>query len=321
MTVLTIGAVTTDRLMQVDRLAMPDEEVRVTAVESYDGGSAANVAVGVSRLGVRAAYLGCVGNDSEGDHHRRILESEGVDITRIRTSRTGARTSTVMGFVEPGGARQLYFHGGASDELSPEDLTADTFDGIDRVHLCTLGPEFAERLIDLGRSSGRKMLISFDPGCLGIAGERLHRVRAIAPAVDMLFVNALEFGLLYPHVAPADVGRLSSSELPARMAIKLGQRGAYLYNRDQGVTYHPAFAVAAVDSTGAGDAFAAGCLAGAAQAYGEARLGPFANAVAALVTQQFGCRTGLPTMTRVTSFLQTQSEPTTSGARGRSTQP
>lgn len=308
MTVLTIGAVTTDRLMQVDRLAMPDEEVRVTAVESYDGGSAANVAVGVSRLGVRAAYLGCVGNDSEGDHHRGSLESEGVDVGRIRTSRTGARTSTVMGFVEPGGARQLYFHGGASDELTPEDLTVDTFDGIDRIHLCTLGPEFAERLIDLGRSSGRKMLISFDPGCLGIAGERLHRVRAIAPAVDMLFVNALEFRQLYPHVAPAEVNTLPSSELPARMAIKLGERGAYLYSREQGLTYYPAFEVAAVDSTGAGDAFAAGCLAGIALGYGPRRMGPFANAVAALVTRQFGCRTGLPTMAQVTSFLESQGE-------------
>lgn len=314
MTVLTIGAVTTDRLMRVDRLAMPDEEVRVTAVDSYDGGSAANVAVGVSRLGVPAAYLGCVGSDSAGEHHRKILAAEGVDTDRIITSRTGARTSEVMGFVEPGGARQLYFHGGASDELTPEDLTGELLDGIDCVHLCTLGPEFAERLIVLSRRAGRKILISFDPGCLGIAGERLHRVRAVARAVDMLFVNTLEFRQLYPDVAPAEVHTLPPLELPARMAIKQGERGAYLYIREQGVTYHPAFPVAAVDSTGAGDAFAAGCLAGTARGYAPARMGPFANAVAALVTRQYGCRPGLPTMAQVDSFLETQGGRATSDA-------
>lgn len=314
MTVLTIGAVTTDRLMRVDRLARPDEEVRVTAVDNYDGGSAANVAVGVSRLGVPAAYLGCVGSDSEGEHHREILMAEGVDTERVITSRTGARTSTVMGFVEPGGARQLYFHGGASDELTPEDLTGALLDGIDCVHLCTLGPEFAERLIVLSRSAGRKIVVSFDPGCLGIAGERLHRVRALAPDVDMLFVNALEFSELYPDVAPAEVHTLPPLELPARMAIKLGERGAYWYSREQGVTYHPAFAVDAVDSTGAGDAFAAGCLAGTSRGYAWARLGPFANAVAALVTRQYGCRPGLPTMAQVDSFLETQGGRATSAA-------
>lgn len=307
MTVLTIGAVTTDRLMRVDRLAMADEEVRVTAVDTFDGGSAANVAVGVSRLGVPSAYLGCVGSDREGAHHREILASEGVDTGRIITSRTGARTSEVMGFVDPGGARQLYFHGGASDELTPDHLTGEILDGIDCVHLCTLGPEFAERLIVLSRNAGRRILISFDPGCLGIAGDRLHRVRALAPAFDILFVNSLEFRQLYPDVAPAEVHTLPPHELPVRMAIKLGERGAYLYSRDQGVTYHPAFAIAAVDSTGAGDAFASGCLAGTARGYALARMGPFANAVAALVTLQDGCRPGLPRMAQVASFLQAQS--------------
>lgn len=304
MTVLTIGAITTDRLMRVDRLAMPDDEVRVTAVENHDGGSAANVAVGVRRLGMPASYLGCIGNDSEGEHHRRILAAERVSTAYILTSRSGSHTSSVMGFVEPGGARQLYFHGGASDELVPEDVTDEALEGVDCVHLCTLGPEFAERLIVLRRNLGRRILISYDPGCLGIAGDRLARVRAIAPAIDMLFVNALEFRQLYPDVTAADVHTLPKNQLPAGMAIKLGERGAYLYSREQGTTFHPAFAVAAVDSTGAGDAFAAGCLAGIARGYAPARMGPFANAVAALVTLQYGCRPGLPTMTQVTSFLE-----------------
>ena len=88
------------------------------------------------------------------------------------------------------------------------------------------------------------------------------------------------------------------------MAIKVGERGAYLFSRDEGLTHCQAFRVETVDSTGAGDAFASGYLVGLANGFSAKRLGPFANAVAALETRRFGCRAGLPTMEAVMLFLR-----------------
>lgn len=317
MKVLTIGAVTTDLLMRVERLARPDEEVRVISVDSYDGGSAANVAVALSRLGLEAAYFGCVGDDSEGTRHLTVLSAEGVDTRRVMISRTGSRTSQVMGFVECGGARQLYFHGAASEEITADDITEELLDGIEWVHVCTLGPEFAERILELNRRRPRHIGLSLDPGCVGLEGDRAERVRASLGEVDALFVNEVEFERLFPGMRPEEAGRLPPEGLAGHTAIKLGERGAYLLTRRGDLTYHPAFRVTAVDSTGAGDAFAAGFLVGIARHYSPEYLGPFANAVAALVAKHYGARVGLPSLDRVESFLREQRSPPPRPPKGR----
>lgn len=304
MNILVIGCVTTDLLMQVDRFARADEEIRAAAVQTYDGGSGANVAVGVSRLGKSAAFMGCIGDDAEGARQREVLLKEGVDISRVFTSRHGLRTAHVVGLVQPTGERQLYFHGGAAEEITPADVTAELLDGIDCVHVSTLGPEFAERVLDLRRSRVRPLILSVDPGCVGLAGPRMAHVRAILPQLDLLFVNEVEFTQLFGHVAPDDLVATSMAALPERMAIKVGDRGAYLFARSEGVTHHGAFHVNAVDSTGAGDAFAAGYLAGLVDGLSSGDLGPFANAVAALETRCFGCRDGLPTIQRAQRFVR-----------------
>jgi ribokinase len=304
--VLTIGTVTTDLLMQVDRLALPDEEVRVSSQARHDGGSAANVAVGLCRLGCPAAFFGCVGADDEGARHLASLSAEGVDTSRVIVSSTGQSTSHVLGFVDPRGARQLYFHGGASEEITPLHITHDLLDGIDWVHVCTLGPDFAERVIALNRERRPPVALSLDPGCVGLEGDRAAHLRRLLREAHALFVNQVEFGQLFPGLSPEQVMRLGGADLPEWMAIKLGERGAWLVERHRGPTYYPAYPVAAVDSTGAGDAFAAGCLAGLAVNTPLVRLGPFANAVAALVTTRVGCRDGLPSREAVASFLARQ---------------
>ncbi len=304
MRILTIGCVTTDLLVRVDRFARADEEMRAMAADTYDGGSAANVAVAIRRLGHASAFLGCIGDDPEGMRHRNVLEREGVDITRVITSRRGLRTTLVVGIVQSSGDRQLYFHGGAAEELAPSDITLESLDRIDCVHLCTLGPELVERILELRRRCGNRIMLSIDPGCVGLEGPRAARVRAILPDTDLLFVNDVEFSQVFGDLEPTDLPDIAASELPQRVAIKLGDRGAFLFSREDGLTHCPAFSVDAIDSTGAGDAFAGGYLAGLAAGLPPAQLGRFASAVAAMETRYVGCREGLPTLDAVTLFLR-----------------
>ena len=121
--VLTIGYFTTDLLVKVDRFADIDDEVPIQTFGEYQGGSAANTAVGVRRLGVPAALFTCVGDDELARKGLRILASEDVDISRVVTSRKGLGSPYVVGIVDPQGERQLYSYGGAAQELAPDQLT------------------------------------------------------------------------------------------------------------------------------------------------------------------------------------------------------
>ncbi len=301
--VLTIGYFTTDLLVKVDRFADIDDEVPIQTFGEYQGGSAANTAVGVRRLGVPGALLTCVGNDELARKGLRILASEDVDISRVATSRKGLGSPYVVGIVDPQGERQLYSYGGAAQELTPDQLTREDLADVTHLHICTLGPEFVERALKIAGEADHRVTISADPGALGCAGERATVLRPLLPRLDLLFLNTVEMGLL---INMTDVRQLPvcADALPPRVAIKLGAKGCVLYERGAALTFAPAFKVDAIDTTGAGDAFAAGHLVGWIHGLVGEGLATFSNAVAALSTRVHGCRDGLPTMNEVTAFLR-----------------
>ena len=90
----------------------------------------------------------------------------------------------------------------------------------------------------------------------------------------------------------------------SRSARSVGRKVACYYERGAALTFAPAFKVDAIDTTGAGDAFAAGHLVGWIHGLVGEGLATFSNAVAALSTRVHGCRDGLPTMNEVTAFLR-----------------
>ena len=307
MKTLTIGYCTTDLVLQVERFAEEDEEVLVNRLVEYPGGSAANVAVGLCRLGLASAFLGGLARDERGLKNLEILDHERVDHSRVIYSPGETASPFAVAVVNPEGCRRLYFHGGAGEDLRPEALTAESLEGIGCVHLCTLGPEFLKRVLLLRKQLGQDLLVSADPGCVGLEGDRVEAVRALMPALDLLFVNEVEFSRLFPRLTPPDISSLKPDTLPRQVVIKEGRMGVHLFSAAEGLLLHqPSFPVKAVDTTGAGDAFAAGYLAGLFLGLPPPRRASFASAVAALSTTRFGCRDGLPTQQVVESFLTAQ---------------
>lgn len=301
--VLAIGYVTTDLLLKVNRFPDADEEIPILSFGEYPGGSAANTAVGVRRLGVSAALLACIGDDERGRRGLEALAADGVETSRIVTTPTGPVSSYVVGAVDARGERQLYTYRGASGELSPDHLAPESLRGITHVHICTMPPDFAERGLVLARDADSPLRVSMDPGTLGCAGEYAPRLRQILPRLDLLFLNAVELRLL---LGITDVRSLPdyAGALPPRVAVKLGAQGCVLYRRGSRLTTAPALPVDTVDTTGAGDAFAAGYLVGWIRGLEDADLALFSNAVAALSTRAHGCRDGLPTAPQVAAFLR-----------------
>jgi ribokinase len=247
--------------------------------------------------------LACVGRDELARRGREAVDREGVRTEGIVSSATGLGSSYVVGIVDERGERQLYTYAGASEELRPEHLSPAVLDGVTHIHICTLGAEFVERALALAKGAYLPIVVSVDPGALGMVPGRGERLRVLLPGVDLLFLNTIELRALMGIQDPLALERHADA-LPARVAVKLGADGCVLYRRGAAPVAAPAFAVDTLDTTGAGDAFAAGYLAGWMWGLPDHQLAVFSNAVAALSTTAIGCRDGLPTRAQIKAFLQ-----------------
>ena len=235
---------------------------RVTLVQ---GGSAANTARWLGRLGARTTLIAAVGRDGAG---RVLVDAVRADGVTVRVSRiAGARTGRIGLMVAPGVERSFVADRGAADLLDPADLRAPWFEGADAVHIpvySLLGAPLGlagRRAIELARAADAAVSVDLASiGPLLASGRRAARSLIAGIAPDLLFATASE--------AEALVGSRRVDELldyAPTAIVKRGAKGATVLTR---LGSRPTrFEVAtehleATDTTGAGDAFDAGFLVG-----------------------------------------------------------
>jgi sugar/nucleoside kinase (ribokinase family) len=234
-------------------------------VALVQGGSAANTARWLGRLGARSSLISAVGRDAAGRALVETVRSDGVTPRILRVA--GARTGRIGVLVAPGGQRSFVADRGAADRLGPADLRADWFADADAVHLpvySLLGMPLGEagrRAIALGRGAGASVSIDLASiGPLLEGGRRAARALITSAAPDIVFATAAEAdAFLGGH--PKD-GLLDYASIAI---VKRGAKGATVLARagDRRLRFEVATAtVTAVDTTGAGDAFDAGFLVG-----------------------------------------------------------
>jgi sugar/nucleoside kinase (ribokinase family) len=236
-------------------------------VEIRQGGSAANTARWLARLGAKVQLVCSVGRDGAGRSLVNQLERDGVTVRAIRVA--GARTGRIGVLVAPGGERSFVADRRAADRLSPDDLRADWFDRVELVHLpaySLLGEPLGRagaRAIELGRERGA--LVSLDLASIRpllADGRRAARELIAGARPDILFATEPEADALLGRQVPDGL-----LELAGIAVIKRGNRGARVVAREQHVEEPLRFDVATptvsvADTTGAGDAFDAGFLVG-----------------------------------------------------------
>jgi sugar/nucleoside kinase (ribokinase family) len=234
-------------------------------VALVQGGSAANTARWLARLGARATLISAVGRDPEGRALVDLVRGDGVTVRVARIA--GARTGRIGVLVEPGGERSFVADRGAADSLEPGDLQPDWFASTDALHL----PAYSLLTEPLGAAARRAVALARDATAavsvdLASTGPLLARGRAPAremiasAAPDFLFATAVEAEALLGG------GRLDGMlELAPMAVVKRGSKGATVLARsgDERVRLEVATTpLPAADTTGAGDAFDAGFLVG-----------------------------------------------------------
>lgn len=262
-------------------------------ISIVQGGSAANTARWLGRLGARPVLIASVGRDPAGRALVAALRDDGVMVRATRVS--GMPTGRIGVLVEPDGERSFVADRGAADRLTPAELRADWFDGLAALHLpiySLVGDPLGRagrRAIELTRASGGS--VSLDLASIGpllSTGRRGAEalVREVSP--DLLFATASEAEALLGVRDPEGL-----LDLAAIAVVKRGSKGATVLTR-----LGPArsrFDIAtehldAADTTGAGDAFDAGFLVGWFGARAAGRSSPAALRRAALAGHRAAAR-------------------------------
>ncbi len=288
MDVIGIGALNYDRLYMVERIAGGGDEELVRSVTEAPGGSAANTIAGLSRLGARTGFVGTVGTDREGDFLLEDLKRGGVDMAGVMKAK-GA-TGTIMGFVDRNGERALYAYPGVNDTLEIDERYGEYARSARYLHLSSFvgdRPLGAQKRL-LKKLKGPR--ISFAPGML--YARKFHSIESIIKRSSVLFLNLEEMKLLTGLDYKDGAGKLL--EIGARtVAVTLGSDGCYVV---EGGSAHAveAYPAKVVDTTGAGDAFAAGFLYGLLGDKDIEHCAKIGNWVASRCIAKVGARDGLP---------------------------
>jgi sugar/nucleoside kinase (ribokinase family) len=261
------------------------------ATNRCSGGSACNTIVGVADLGGTAAYAGKTADDDLGGFYGDDLRRVGVAVPVA--SGTGATTGTSIILITPDAQRTMLTHLGISTTLSPDDIPEAEI--AKAQYLYVEGYLFpgdstraaALRAIELAKKHHVKVALTIsDPFVINLQRDLFWEL--IKGPVDLLFANLEEARSLTGQHDPIEAARAIHKHA-TNVALTLGADGSILMHGDQ-VYPIEGVGVKAVDTTGAGDMYAAGVLYGLTHGMTWKQAGQLASHAAARVVSQLGAR-------------------------------
>jgi len=249
------------------------------------GGSASNTMIGLSRLGGLARFICKVGNDDLGDNYSLNLCRNGVE-GYIRKSSTP--TGRVLSAVTSDAQRTMYTYMGASSELMPSEISDKPLLGTDIVYLegyLAYNPSVLLHCVHAAKNSGLEVV--FDCGSFGVIQECRFIIDKLIEdnSIDIIIANEDE-----AHMLTSVEEELACMEM-AKMAkiaiVKVGKRGSIIGVNDT-ILKIGTPEVKALDTTGAGDLWAAGFLYGYSNGWPIDKCAELASATASEVIQVMG---------------------------------
>ena len=291
---LCIDDLDVDVLIEVDRLPTRDGKVNGVVKQKAKSGMAGNVAAALARLGSPVRVLGRVGDDADGVFAVESLQQVGVD-TSFVSRLDGVATFSCISLLTPDGEKSLIKMITSAYRPEAGDLTEATLEGVRHLHLTSIGDlTLCRRVVDA--SGACRATASFDierVDCPDDAAVLLDAVEGF----DLIFCNAESRAFVDAALERPLAG------LVAALVTTLGAEGAQVQTVE-GRIASPGFTPKIVDTTGAGDCFAAACL----HARFAAKLSwtdaiRFANCAAAIATMGLGAQSALPTADQVAAHL------------------
>ena len=272
---------------------------RMGAGVEASGGSAGNTVAGVSSLGGRAAYIGKVAQDALGQVFRHDITAIGVHFEPreggdIHTLGTGRCLINVT----PDGQRTMATYLGAANALGPDDVTAEVVQAAEIVYLegYLFDPPAARQAFvkaaALARAAGRRIALTLSDGFV-VDRHRDDLLAFIASDVDIVFANEAEITALF-QTSHYDDAVAALAQRVDLAAVTRGEHGSVIVSRSERAVVPAAPVAKVVDTTGAGDQYAAGVLFGLARGLDLSICGRLGSLAAAEVIGHFGPRPQTP---------------------------
>jgi sugar/nucleoside kinase (ribokinase family) len=312
--VVCLGAAAMDMMFTVDKLPKADEMVFALGEPGFfAGGSTANIAAGIGRLGYASRFVGRVGKDDNGQRLRRAFEVDGVDV-RWLAEIEGGRTAQTIIAVDRTGDRVIYSLGGEAILQEPDEFDDAAMADAQVLYLGEVLPHVAERAIRVARSCGATVVYGPGGGISWMDGPTLGR---LIRSCDYVLLSRGEIGAVTSCSSHSEGAERLLESGVRNVVVTLGSDGSECHSRggngngvpdgqgDRRVFRAEAFCVPeARDTTGAGDSFASGFITGLLEGIDLAECLVRGNACAALAIQKIGAREAMPTGRELEEFLQ-----------------
>lgn len=299
--VVVIGSLNMDLVVRVVTPPRPGETVLARDLAAIHGGKGANQAVGVSRLGAGCTLVGRVGDDLFGEQLLTGLTGAHVDTQHVVVTE-GVATGVALITVDEHGENAICVAGGANQRLTPADVDAAA-DTISASRVCLLQLEIPLETVlhalRLCKRAGVETILDCAPAPAKTPPE-LFDVDILTP--NLVEAEALASGHGGMPQSPKALAAALASRGARSVVIKMGERGALACDGAH-CEHVPGIRITPVDTTAAGDAFAAAL--GVARARGEPLHDAvrFANAAGAAACLKFGAQPSLPTTADVSRLL------------------
>jgi len=302
-----VGSINTDLVATADRLPAVGETVLGTGFQVHPGGKGANQAVAVARLGYPARMIGRLGNDNFGAQLRIHLETVGVDCSGIATCDGSSGVAVIL--VSNRGENCIVVTPGANAKFTPHDVEASRSmirqAGMVLAQL-EIPMDSVECLTALCQREGIPLMLDPAPA-QELPAEILRRLTWFTPNESEAAFYAGNAAVAESAIPPDEITRSLLKKGCRSVLLKLGQRGAYLATSEKPGQLIPAFAVTAVDSTAAGDAFNGSFATGLMLGRSPLDSAIFAAAAAAISVTRRGAQPSMPSMSEVQGFLKSRS--------------
>jgi sugar/nucleoside kinase (ribokinase family) len=257
-------------------------------MERHPGGSAGNTAFAAARLGLRTTFLGKTGADAWGRFYRASFAALGGDTARFRTG--ALPTGRCLALVTPDSERTLRTDLGAAVSLRPDEFSAADFAGCRHAHVegyLLFNRDLFRAVLAAARAAGCSVSLDL------AAHEVVRASRDFLPdllrsSVDMVFANEDEAAAWFAGAGDPPQQARQLADICGLAAVKVGAAGAWIADRTQCVHVPAVPGITAIDSTGAGDHWAAGFLHGHLHGKPLAEAGRRGALLGAAIVQHIG---------------------------------
>ncbi|MDX2243833.1 MAG: ribokinase [Leptolyngbyaceae cyanobacterium bins.302] len=302
MSILILGSLNMDLVSRTARLPFAGETIVGSDFYTTPGGKGANQAVAIARLGLQARMIGRVGGDHFGQELLATLQTSGVDTSGVTVDES-THSGVAIITVADTGENQIIGVLGANAQVGDRELAA-LQQYLPQAKALLLQLEIPLAIVKAAAKAAHEVNVSviLDP-----APAPTDSIANLYPFVDYLVPNEVEAGQLagFPINSPETAAQAAATlqqEGANTVIIKLGAQGAYCATPEEQF-FVPAFAVNAIDTVAAGDAFAGGFATALVEGLPLSEALIWGNAAGALATTKLGAQSAMSDRTTFEAFL------------------